>query len=424
MMIKFHGGSRTGAGAAEYLVDFRDHKGRERPGIEVLRGNPEFVGNVIDSLPFKHRFTSGVIAWAPDDKPTPEQINSVLDSFERHAWVGLEPDRYAWTAVRHDGHTGKGEESVHLHILAARVDLETGKSLNIAPPGWRHFFIPWCNSINSKYGWASPEDPDRRLAIQTTGHGAGPGAQQKIKITEHLLSLINEGNINTRKGVVDALKQFGEIARTEKDYISVTPNGGGRNLRLRGVIYEEDFDGEAFRQRQADDRPRGRNDDPEKKLKTKAAITRAMNKRKNIHETKYGPASPPPPDRLSDLPMPISGATGQAVMPGTLPAPAPAFATTTRGDNNERNRESADKRAESDSQRAGRNESTLRGFDEAVARLMRETEPFYDAVTGVSIAIAAKIKSLINQRTKRDSERIVERLKAQIDESKPTKYSV
>ena len=425
MMIKFHGGSRTGAGAAEYLVDFRDHKGRERPGIEVLRGNPDFVGNVIDSLSFKHRFTTGVIAWAPDDKPTPAQINRVLDSFERHAWVGLEPDRYAWTAVRHDGHAGGGEgaeESVHVHILAARVDLETGKSLNIAPPGWRYFFIPWCNNINSKYGWASPEDPDRQLAIQA-GHGAGPGAQQKIKITERLLARINEGNINTRKHVVDALKQFGEIARTEKKFVSITPRGGGRNLKLQGVIYEEDFDGETFRQRQAEDRPRARNDDPKKELKTMAAIARAMNKRKNIHQTKYGPASHAPPDRLTDPTMYSSGATGQAVLPGTLPAPAPAYATTTRGDNNERNREYADKRAEGDSRRTGRNESALRGFDEAVTRLKRESEPFYEAVTGVGIAIAATIKSLI-ARVKRDNERIVERLQAQIDGSTSSKFSV
>ena len=88
MMVKFHGGSRTGSGAADYLMDFRDHKGRARPGVQVLRGNPEFVGNVIDSLPFKHRFTSAVIAWAPDDKPTADQIDQVIDSFERHAWAG------------------------------------------------------------------------------------------------------------------------------------------------------------------------------------------------------------------------------------------------------------------------------------------------------------------------------------------------
>ena len=43
----------------------------------------------------------------------------------------LQPDRYAWTAVEHRERAG----GVHVHVLAARCDLETGKRLNIAPPG-------------------------------------------------------------------------------------------------------------------------------------------------------------------------------------------------------------------------------------------------------------------------------------------------
>ena len=59
------------------------------------------VAAVADSLDFEHRYTSGVIAWAPDDHPTGEQIERVLDGFEKTAWAGLEPDRYAWAAVLH-----------------------------------------------------------------------------------------------------------------------------------------------------------------------------------------------------------------------------------------------------------------------------------------------------------------------------------
>ena len=71
------------------------------------------------------------MAWAPEDRPTDEQIEAVLDKFEQTAWAGLQPDRYAWTAVGH------GERGGGLHVLAARGDLETGKSLNIGPPGWQ-----------------------------------------------------------------------------------------------------------------------------------------------------------------------------------------------------------------------------------------------------------------------------------------------
>ena len=59
------------------------------------------VAAVADSLEFERKYRSVVIAWAPDDRPTEGQIEAVLDEFEKTAWAGLEPDRYAWTAVLH-----------------------------------------------------------------------------------------------------------------------------------------------------------------------------------------------------------------------------------------------------------------------------------------------------------------------------------
>ena len=51
------------------------------------------VAAVADSLEFERKYTSVVIAWAPDDQPTEEQIGAVLDEFEKTAWAGLRPDR-------------------------------------------------------------------------------------------------------------------------------------------------------------------------------------------------------------------------------------------------------------------------------------------------------------------------------------------
>ena len=94
-------GTGSAGNAAEYLVGERDAKGREREGVEVLRGDPNMVAAVADSLGFEHKYRSIVIAWAPDDRPTDAQIEAVLDEFEKTAWAGLEPDRYSWTAVLH-----------------------------------------------------------------------------------------------------------------------------------------------------------------------------------------------------------------------------------------------------------------------------------------------------------------------------------
>ncbi|MYA12361.1 MAG: relaxase/mobilization nuclease, partial [Gemmatimonadetes bacterium] len=139
MHLKFLAhGTGSARKAAKYLLGAMDAAGKERGGVEVLRGDPHQVAAVADALPFEHRYTSGVIAWAPEDQPTDQQIEAVVDAFEKTAWAGLDFDRYAWTAVLHRERGG----GAHVHVLAARCDLETGRSLNIAPPGWEKTFGP------------------------------------------------------------------------------------------------------------------------------------------------------------------------------------------------------------------------------------------------------------------------------------------
>ena len=43
-------GTSSARAAADYLVGERDSAGRVRPGVEVLRGNPDQVAAVADSL--------------------------------------------------------------------------------------------------------------------------------------------------------------------------------------------------------------------------------------------------------------------------------------------------------------------------------------------------------------------------------------
>ena len=90
MHIKFLArGTGSARDAADYLLGARDATGQPREGVEVLRGDPHRVAAVADALPFDHKYTSGVIAWAPDDEPTAAQIDAVLDAFEETAWPML-----------------------------------------------------------------------------------------------------------------------------------------------------------------------------------------------------------------------------------------------------------------------------------------------------------------------------------------------
>ena len=186
--------------------------GREREGVEVLRSEPNMVAAVADSLGFEHKYRSIVIAWAPDDRPTDAQIEAVLDEFEKTAWAGLEPDRYSWTAVLHREPGG----GVHVHVLTARCDLETGKSLNIAPPGWQKTFDPLRDALNHEHGWSRPDDPARartqqpshRAYIEAANLRAGlkHEADPRELIRDYLVQRLEHalGGFGERRNALDA----------------------------------------------------------------------------------------------------------------------------------------------------------------------------------------------------------------------------
>ena len=242
------GSART---AAEYLVGERDATGQVRAGVEVLRGDPDMVAAVADSLDFEHKYRSLVIAWAPEGRPSDAQIGAVLDEFEKTAWAGLEPDRYAWTAVLHREY-GDG---VHVHVLTARCDLETGRSLNIAPPGWQKTFGPLRDAFNHQHGWSRPDDPARARAHQPghrayleaaklragLEHEAGP----RELIRDYLLQRVEHGAVRSRADVVASLKEAGfEVPRQGKDYVTARDPDSGARWRLKGALYEHDFEPE------------------------------------------------------------------------------------------------------------------------------------------------------------------------------------
>lgn len=261
MHIKFLPHSKgSGRAAAAYLLGDLDHQGRERADVQVLRGNPEMLGELIDSLDSVHRYTSGVIAFHRDDDPTDTEIQQVLTEFERVAFAGLDPNQYTYCAVLHQEDDG----SKHVHFVSPRVELTTGKSMNIAPPGWQKTFDPLRDALNFEHGWTRPDDP--RLARQVqpgrvaqwTGWKNGEDPRQQI--TDWLTAQVAAGLVNDRADVIAALETLGEINRQGKDYISIRTDPGAKPIRLKGPIYGNEFDGESFRNDSEKNarRPRGR----------------------------------------------------------------------------------------------------------------------------------------------------------------------
>lgn len=258
MHIKFlpHGkGSATGAVA--YLLARKDHLGTEREQVEVLRGNPELVAQVADSLDFVHRYSSGVVSWSPEEQPTREEIDGVLNDLERVFCAGLDdPARVSWTGVLHQEKDG----GVHVHLLVARVDLETGKSLNVAPPGWERTYDPLRDAWNYEKGWARPDDPARARLGRPDGHqalieasalraGLSVDPDPKALITRFLVAQVEAGLIEDRKDMIAALRGAGlEVPREGKDYLTVLDPETQKRYRLKGALYAEGFTRDAARE--------------------------------------------------------------------------------------------------------------------------------------------------------------------------------
>ena len=177
MLVKFFkGGTGKSASPVEYLTRETDSRGVIRePLPEIIKGNPQQTIQLIDSLDFKYKFHSGVISFAPEDAPTEAQQQAIIDSFEKTAFAGLEPDQYDILWVRHS-HTSNGR--IELHFVTPRVELTTGKSMSIAPPGWQNYYCHWRDKWNYEHQWSDPTDPTRARTYQP-GYQALRDAQDK-----------------------------------------------------------------------------------------------------------------------------------------------------------------------------------------------------------------------------------------------------
>ena len=241
MIVKFHPRGRGGgAGPVDYLLG----KDRQRDGATVLQGEPEEVRELIDASPYAKKYTSGVLSFAEQDLP-PGQREKLMASFERVLMPGLDKDQYSVLWVEHQD---KGR--LELNFLVPNTELLTGRRLQ---PYYDRADRPridaWQTIVNGRLGLHDPNAPENRRALVTPS--ALPEAKQEAAqaITRGLLALASSGELKTRQDVTEALESAGfEVVRTTKSSISIADPDGGRNIRLKGAIYEQSFNaGEGLR---------------------------------------------------------------------------------------------------------------------------------------------------------------------------------
>ncbi|MHA6266484.1 relaxase/mobilization nuclease domain-containing protein [Aliiroseovarius sp. CAU 1755] len=217
MMIRFFKhGDGSGRSAIDYLVAnevpaYDDNRNRipdqvevRTPLPEVLRGDAGQTVDLIDSNYRKWRYTSGVIAFAAEDEPTPADIEAVMHGFEQAAFAGLESDQYDCLWVRHS-HKGNTE----LHFIVPRVELYDGEAFNIAPPRSEYYFNAFRDYWNCLKGWACPDDPDRRRMLKPVFERKDR-SEIRDAIREHIVTKIESGQVRNHQDVLAALSDLQE----------------------------------------------------------------------------------------------------------------------------------------------------------------------------------------------------------------------
>jgi hypothetical protein len=254
MLIKFfRNGKGVGAGPVGYLVAdkvlayddnrdlIRDADGQpmtvtREPLPEVLRGNPDRTEALIDASRHQWTYRAGVISFAVEDAPTEEQQAEVMDGFEQLAFAGLDPTQYDMLWVRHTH-----EDRVELHFCTPRMELTSGRSLNIAPPGYQNAFDSLRDVMNLRHGWADPMELERIQEVRDTIE-TPTRAQGRDELHAWLQDQISVGLITDRASMLDALVDAGfDIPRAGKAYLTAQDPDTSERWRLKGEIFHENW---------------------------------------------------------------------------------------------------------------------------------------------------------------------------------------
>ena len=234
MIVKFNS---RGAGAGSGPVDYLLGKERDREQAKTLRGDPERVKTLIDTCDFARTYTSGVLSFQEKDLPDADK-QQLMDELEQTLLPGLDKDQYSILWVEHQD---KGR--LELNFVIPNMELHSGKRLQ---PYYDRADRPrvnaWQTLTNDRLGLSDPNDPERRREL-TPGRDLPKNSQKAAEsITAGLSHLAMQGLIRNRQDVITTLEAAGmTIARETKSSISIASPDGGKNLRLKGALYERDF---------------------------------------------------------------------------------------------------------------------------------------------------------------------------------------
>lgn len=210
-----------------------------REGATLLAGDIDLTQQLINEAKerFSHSHTSGVLSFEEANIPESEKL-AIMESFEKCLLPGLEADEYNILWVEH---TDKGR--LELNWVVPRIHTATDAHLQpYYDPVDRPRHKAWQEMINAKYGYSSPDEPEKRQTTTKTFRLP----QEKAAIVAAIDELVTANAPKDREAVIELLNSVEgiEVVRQVKKSISIKAEGMGQNIRLKGAFYEQDYRGD------------------------------------------------------------------------------------------------------------------------------------------------------------------------------------
>lgn len=246
MMVRvFHTGTGNAKSAIRYLMGMNDHTGQPRSvAPEWLHGSPSLFQLVCHSTTRKHKYVSGAISFRDKEQPSEQQVQLIIEAFKASFLPGLkECDNYAdaWIAHRDKG-------NLELHFVVAGTEIQTGRQLNIHPPGPKNIehFQAFTQVMNQAMGYDQVVADPLKVALSEFEAKSQAGKKSrriKALLAKELHSHILDGSIINREELITHLEHnYGEVTRAGKDFISIRLPGNSKAKRLYGPLFHEDAD--------------------------------------------------------------------------------------------------------------------------------------------------------------------------------------
>jgi hypothetical protein len=175
-----------------------------------------------------------VLSFEEEDIPE-DQKKSLMESFEKTVFAGLEEDQYNILWVEH---TDKGR--LELNFVIPKLHLGSKKQYQ---PYYHKQDFPllekWQRMENLKYGFSDPKDPAKSRSFRSNIKNWDL-VEDYTELDDRLHEAVLEGLIGSRAEMIKILEKSGiKVTRSNDKGMSIQLAGKKRARRFKGVIYEQ-----------------------------------------------------------------------------------------------------------------------------------------------------------------------------------------